>query len=297
MQALLLDSLPRLLRGPRAAHWAKLLGRADALPEDPPGLSAQLAPSVGLAPRALPWSALLAHDAGIEVGAARWLALEALSLKVSPNGLYVVASGDFGQGTEAMQALWESASTTLAVAGLVLEPQAKIRAFAQLPDACSDPDSDPAEDLLGVELQAHLPSDRSWRRVLGELQIEWTQHPVNSARLGRGELPINSAWFGRASQWSAAPTTLESAYSQDPLVAAFGRWAGARGVGAPGPQTTLVDGRGEQDAVLNWLRGITGPCALRFACGRRFVFRYRQRLRFWRPLLTLPDDNSPAQRP
>lgn len=256
-----------------------------------------MADSVGLTPQALPWSALLAQDAGIAVGSKRWLALEALSLKVSPNGIYVVASGDFGQTVDEMCTLWMASSTTLACAGLVLEPQVGLRAFAELPDDQPEPDTDPAEDLLGVELQAHMPVERRWRRWLGELQIEWTQHPLHTTRLERGALPINSPWFGRASRWQDAPQTIVDIYSRDPLVAAFGRWAGARGVPAPDARTALVDGRNEDAAALKWLQGAMLPAVLRFACGRRFLLRRTDRLRFWRRPLALPSDTPAVAAP
>lgn len=282
MQAVLLDSLLRLLKGPRASAWAQLLGRAEALPAQAPGLSAQLADSVGLVPAALPWAALLAHAAGIEVGERRWLVLEPLSLKVSPNGIYVVASGDFGQSIETMRTLWAAACTTLASAGLVLEAQPGLRAFAALPQDRSDPDTAPAEDLLGVELQAHLPADRGWRRWLGELQIEWTQHPLHNERVARDALPINSPWFGRASRWCDPARAVPEAYSPDPLVAAWARWAGARSVTLPGPETALIDARADDGAALTWLQRASQSVLLRFSCGQRFLVRRTDRLKFWR---------------
>jgi len=44
---------------------------------------------------------------------------------------------------------------------------------------------------------------REWRRLLNEIQMVWHEHPVNTARAARGEVPINSLWlFGGAQGWS-----------------------------------------------------------------------------------------------
>jgi hypothetical protein len=71
----------------------------------------------------------------------------------------------------------------------------------------------PAEDFL--ELQTHSPSlvsglnidiwmpkdtkvigiAKKWRQLQNEIQMIWHDHPVNQARLERGELTINSVWL------------------------------------------------------------------------------------------------------
>jgi hypothetical protein len=36
---------------------------------------------------------------------------------------------------------------------------------------------------------------KKWRQMQNEIQMIWHDHPVNAARMERGELPINSVWL------------------------------------------------------------------------------------------------------
>ena len=137
-----------------------------------------------------------------------------------------------------------------------------------------------------------LPALPLWRRWLGELQIEWTQHPVNQQRLSQGAMPINSPWFGRASRWIEAPTAPSRVISADPLLAALAQWSGAQciaNVSDPdsSPSSLLLDLRHDSDAALPWLRAHSWQ--LRFACGARFEMSSLDRWKFWRGALPTPD--------
>ena len=54
----------------------------------------------------------------------------------------------------------------------------------------------------GRNIDIWMPQDtdqkgiaRKWRQMQNEIQMIWHDHPVNVARLARGELPINSVWL------------------------------------------------------------------------------------------------------
>ena len=69
----------------------------------------------------------------------------------------------------------------------------------------------------GLNIDIWMPKDtktegvaKHWRKLQNEIQMIWHDHPINEARLNRGELPINSVWiYGLGS--------LEDV-SQDPLL-------------------------------------------------------------------------------
>jgi hypothetical protein len=54
----------------------------------------------------------------------------------------------------------------------------------------------------GLNIDIWMPKDthtlglaKQWRRLQNEIQMIWHDHPVNEARLARGELTINSIWL------------------------------------------------------------------------------------------------------
>lgn len=56
--------------------------------------------------------------------------------------------------------------------------------------------------VSGLNMDIWMPKDTStlgiakkWRQLQNEIQMIWHDHPVNEARLERGELPINSVWL------------------------------------------------------------------------------------------------------
>jgi hypothetical protein len=56
--------------------------------------------------------------------------------------------------------------------------------------------------VSGLNMDIWMPKDtktpgiaKKWRQLQNEIQMIWHDHPVNEARLERGELPINSVWL------------------------------------------------------------------------------------------------------
>lgn len=305
MNRWLLPSLARCLA--QDEGWRSVLGKATALPPEAPGLSAQVQPECALAgAQNPPWAVALARAAGLSVQAGeRWLALEPLCLRVAPNGIYVVAAGDFGQSHDEMQALWTEALPLLTESGLTFAGQDGLRAYVRLAPTHSDPDTACAEDVLGAELTPCMPGERGWRLLLNELQMAWAAHPVNVQRLAVGQWPINSAWLGRVATGSQAPAlpapiTLRSA---DPLLHALGQWAGWTLLADVAPAAALRtsapvlwDVRAAPETALRALHAGWGtPALLRFACGARYRLASWHRWRFWRrPLPQLDADLQPA---
>jgi hypothetical protein len=67
------------------------------------------------------------------------------------------------------------------------------------------------EAVTGQTLNNWWPqqaSARPWRRMMNEIQMVWYAHPVNEARMARGQLPINGLWlYGGAAAWTHAVPT------------------------------------------------------------------------------------------
>ena len=65
----------------------------------------------------------------------------------------------------------------------------------------------------GLNIDIWMPKDiyteglaKKWRRLQNEIQMIWHNHPINEARLARGELSINSVWlYGGGSSADIAP--------------------------------------------------------------------------------------------
>jgi hypothetical protein len=68
---------------------------------------------------------------------------------------------------------------------------------------------------MGLNVDIWMPKDhliqglaKKWRQLQNEIQMIWHDHPINQARLARGELPVNSVWMygvGSAQQIQAHP--------------------------------------------------------------------------------------------
>jgi hypothetical protein len=70
--------------------------------------------------------------------------------------------------------------------------------------------ADPFSDIIthspwqarGLNIDIWMPKDKNtpglakkWRQLQNEIQMIWHDHPVNEARIARGELPVNSVWI------------------------------------------------------------------------------------------------------
>jgi hypothetical protein len=82
---------------------------------------------------------------------------------------------------------------------------------------------------MGLNMDIWMPKDlntpgiaKKWRQLQNEIQMIWHDHPINEARLARGELPVNSVWMygiGRKEDIQAHPflASVTSMFSTHPL--------------------------------------------------------------------------------
>jgi hypothetical protein len=83
-------------------------------------------------------------------------------------------------------------------------------------------------------LRPHGPDAMAWQRIGNEVQMLLHEHPVNLAREGRGELPINSVWFwGAGVLPQAAELRYRQIWSDDPVARGIAILGGVRAAAAP----------------------------------------------------------------
>ncbi|HVF33807.1 MAG TPA: phosphoglycerate mutase, partial [Candidatus Saccharimonadia bacterium] len=155
------------------------------------------------------------------------------------------------------------------------------------------------EDILGDDLEAHLPAGRDgakWRRLLNEAQVTLHNHPVNIARVARGALAANTLWFWGGGRRPELSRSFKAVAGADRVLRALARGAGAALV-SPGEL-----GDAEVPALLDCWNAAQWQwfCAeghalvtrrlgrsidaleLEAWSGERFRYRSSHRWRFWR---------------
>ena len=69
-----------------------------------------------------------------------------------------------------------------------------------------------------AEASSNMVGTKRWHSILNEIQMVLHEHPVNEAREGRGEPPVNSVWL-----WGAGPmpgdvdAPFQSVSANDPI--------------------------------------------------------------------------------
>lgn len=95
-------------------------------------------------------------------------------------------------------------------------------------DSAPGPDLPPLSTVAGRYLDTVIPNDaaaRPWRKLLNEVQMFLHDHPANTARQSRGELPINGLWFWGGGSRSDGRLTLpvRNIHGDDPIARGLAR--------------------------------------------------------------------------
>lgn len=120
----------------------------------------------------------------------------------------------------------------------------------------------PPELLDGRQIDDFLPAGDALAGHLGlsgEIQMCLHQHPLNSARAERGQLPVNTLWlWGGGEAPAASDLGLPALFSDDPLLRGY--WLAGSGTVA-GSADDLPGNAGDLggDAVITFADGIDGP--------------------------------------
>lgn len=253
---------------------------------------------------------LFGFDAGAELPAApvtrsvdagdaargAWLRADPAWMDVG-SALVLRGWGGLGLDDEASTALADALAEPFNEAGLAFSAPVPGRWYVRVDDherlATTPPD-----ELTGRDAGDHLPEgDRPeiWRRLMGECQMILHNHPVNRDRRSAGLRPVNSLWFwGMGKLPGYAPNGFSRVKGGGALARGL---AGLPGGTREGGGTLLVADGGETDAVVweRWLSARPGPARVLIPeARRRFDWRGRHRLRFWRARRDLETLLSPG---
>ena len=289
--------LPPLVRLDGVESLPRLLGRADALPAQLPGLLPALADAFALPAERLPAAALLREAAARDAGDGVWLCADPVYVQPEVNGARLMAWGEMALERDEAETLARPLRPLLGDAGMLLEISTPSRWQLRLRPGTPLPAFATPEAVLGQSLLLHLPQGadgRRWRALFNELQILLHQHPRNRARSAAGLPPVNALWFWGGGALPARPRTrLTALLSQDALARALALHA----------QVALIDDPAQAaDTGMLWLdlaaadaprvgaqlagamrrlrRG--DSLELAFLDGRRWHVTSGQRWRFWR---------------
>lgn len=80
----------------------------------------------------------------------------------------------------------------------------------------------PTAEVAGRNIATFLPAGENgarWRRAVNEIQMLLHEHPCNSARESKGELPVNSVWLWGAGRGDRLSAPYTATWTDHPLVA------------------------------------------------------------------------------
>lgn len=175
------------------------------------GLSADLRLAPLLAQRA---GIAIAQEDIIQAQSATWLRLTPVYWAAERDHVNVHPFyGDImsAQDEADWQAIFQTVTPWLAELGWTLHPVAS-EAVAYVRASAGFDYHAPSLDYAQSDiLEAFLPSGRDlkrWQKLLTELQMLLHTHPVNQARVARGERPINSLWLDQCARAEQIPATV-----------------------------------------------------------------------------------------
>jgi len=142
-----------------------------------------------------------------------WLA-ELSAISVGREGATIAHPASFEVTSEEADALFDAVSELWADRAISALPINTRQWRIWLDPSASTRSLTPAA-MAEMRLTDWWPQEdslREWRRLLNEIQMVWHEHPVNTARAERGEVPINSLWlFGGAQGWSPGHSAVQTA--------------------------------------------------------------------------------------
>jgi hypothetical protein len=308
---LLLPARTRFRGQQLSAELGRLLGRADQVTGATAGSKPQLLRHFDVIPRHCSEAPITrqldAHDAIHHA----WLRADPAYVQPDINGARMLACGDLGLTIEECQELLAPLKPLFGNEGFPISAPMPQRWYLMLPRETRLPTFASPEDVLGDDLEPHLPAGdagRRWRRLLNEAQIILHNHPLNASRIARGKPPVNSLWFWGGGALPDFVSMEAHAYGEEALLCGLAELAKspARPLPARWSPTlreadALVDLRALRDSTTlsrDWV--LPAAAALRnddrlhldFSDGSGFTIARSQRWRFWRralPHLAEPD--------
>lgn len=185
--------------------------------------------SLGLAAKALQ-----RHDPAADAGT--WFLLNPVHMHIARDHLILTDMRRLSMTAEESRALFATARELLEEAGRTLH-YCTAHAWLLRADEWAGLHTATPDAACGHNVDIWLPkgeAERSWRKLLNEIQMAWHIHPVNAAREARGESTINALWlWGGTTLDPLAPPARES----DDALRFF---QSAHAEQAPGPLAQLL---------------------------------------------------------
>lgn len=298
--SLLLPSRERFAGQKLPQAFGKRLARADRT-DAAAGESAQLQRHVRAIPAPPAVAAVTRQLDAADAAPHAWLRADPAHVRADISGGRMLACGEMGLTTDECEALIRPLRPLFGDEGMPISAPTPARWYLMLPREAKCPAFDPPADVLGDDLEPHLPqgdAGRRWRRLLNETQVLLHNHPLNEKRIAQGQLPVNSLWFWGGGVLPDFVQVEARMFSDDALVHGLLRIAQA-GV-QPVPSRfgaalregdAIFDLRGLRDLSTlanDWLLPAYATMraddvlSLDFADGAQYVLRRAQRWRFWR---------------
>lgn len=223
-----MPSMARLLarsdvRASRRTDFEVLLGHAFGV----------TTPEAHLAALARQGEAAAAGKPGAHAG---WLRADPVHLRIDMTHARLFGAPMLGLDQTEADALADAINEHLQADGVTLEAPAPDRWYigvTSVPDirTCSP------TTVAGRNVDHFLPrgpDGARWRGLMNEVQMLLHEHPVNTAREARGELPVNSVWvWGAGAVPTAVPQPPDQVFAADPIAHGLAALAGITAIGLP----------------------------------------------------------------
>ncbi|HEY8010341.1 MAG TPA: phosphoglycerate mutase [Rudaea sp.] len=313
---LLLPSWPQAVGHESTPTLLRWLARGDRLAAAQPGRDVVLRECFEFTGTSLPTAALTRSLDASDAPNVLWLRADPVYVMADAVTLRLVACGNLDLSAAEIDGFAQALKPLFGDAGFPLEATRTDRWYLHCAREAKLPTFSTPAAALGDDLALHLPEGENaqrWRRLLNEVQIVLTQHPLNAQRTRRGLPPVNSLWIwgaGTLPEWVRGDFT--QVFSNDEITHALAKLAKipvssslsdalkpipspTAGETAQGDKGTslLVDLADQHDIAAlerDWFTPLDTALRerkidvlhLRFESGERCTIKPAHRWRFWR---------------
>ncbi len=228
-----------------------------------------LAARHGLPEAALTAATSLLGDGGTP-GTTHWLRADPVQLTVDRDALVLADACVFSITADEATALAQTVNAHFAPT-LAFDVTTPLRWYARLNEgfAATAPATaiqwTPVHAARGQAIQGNLPQGAEamrWNAIANEVQMLLHEHPVNTAREGRGEPAINSLWFwGAGGIATPEARAFDQVHANDPVIRGLVQSAGGNASVLPASAPEWLRIARDSGRALVMLDGLSGPAA------------------------------------
>lgn len=236
---------------PAMPALGRLLARSDARASSSADFEVLLGRAFGVAapePHLAPLARLGEADAGTAVTPqAGWVRADPVHLRIDMTHARLFGAPMLGLDQTQADALVGTIKGHLEADGVTLEAPAPDRWYIGIPSIPDIRTFSPTT-VAGRNVDHFLPRGPDgayWRGLMNEVQMLLHEHPVNTAREARGELPVNSIWvWGAGALPEEVPQPPDQVFAADPIAHGLATLADATAQGLPASVAELAPGEG-----------------------------------------------------